>query len=256
MCLTCNDCNNRSGRAEQAAVEVKRGRGQKAQVNIDGFPTHTGYLRVSSSKGIVLDMAALRVSSDEFGEALRSGRIGLQWSEPSARYRSVPWLKAAYLSVFSLLGVHGYSFAGGEAIEPVRRQIMSPGEKIIPRFLVRDASRWREPRGIAMSRQMPCWAVKMEDQVVLLPRSWDRSFYERTSCLANLQLGDGLLWSPVKFGQVRTARGIVQGGTVTAAFGDDLFGKRVLVPLEGVETPVVLADYTGQEVAMLILSGH
>ena len=130
MCLTCNDCNSRAGRAEQAAVEAKQDRGQKAQVDVDGLPTHTGHLRVSGSNGILLSMSALRVSSDEFGEALRSGRIGLQWREPSGRYRSVPWLKAAYLSVFSLLGVHGYGFADGEAIEPVRRQIMSCGWRI------------------------------------------------------------------------------------------------------------------------------
>ena len=256
MCLTCNQCNSLASRAEQAAVEAKRGRGQKAQVDIDGLPTHTGHLRVSGGNRILLSMSGLRVSSDEFSESLLTGRIGLKWREPSARYRSVPWLKAAYLSVFSLLGVHGYSFADGEAIKPVRRQIMNPGEKIIPRFLVGDASGWRKQPGIGMSRRMPCWAVKMAAHLVLLPRSWDRSFYERTSSLPNLHLGDGLLWSPVKFGHARTARGTVQGGTAPDVLGEDLFGKGALMPLDGVETPVVLVDYSGQEVAMLILDGR
>ena len=256
MCLTCHDCNSRTGRVEQWAVQAKRSPGWwKARMDVDGIPPQTAYFRVSGTNEIRFSMPTPRVPSDEFGEALRSGRISLTWHEPSSpRYGSIPWLKAAYLSVFSLLGVHGYNFADGKAIEPIRRQIMRPGEQIIPAFRV-DASGWSHPDGVAMSTNLPCWAVKMGEHAVLLPRSWDRTFYERTND-QRLTLTVGILGRPVKFDHAPTARVTVRGATPPEVLGEDLFGKRGNVSLDGVERPVVVADYRGQEVVMLVRAGH
>ena len=138
--------------------------------------------------------------------------------EPNSRYARVPWLKAAYLSVFSLLGVHGYRYAEGKAIEQVRRQIMKPEDEVIRYFAVKAPAAWQERDGIAMNReQTPCWAVKMGDCIVLLPRSWDKSFYEWTDNLPSsngkITIGGGPtlvsreVWSPTRSFN-RIARGL------------------------------------------------
>ena len=111
------------------------------------------------------------------------------------------WLKAAYLSVFSLLGMHGYKYAEGVAVESVRQQIMKPKDKIIPRFIA-DATAWAVPDGIIVSGKTPGWAVKMGKRIVLLPRGWDQEFYARIGDTpgGEITLGDGPLWFPARFG--------------------------------------------------------
>ena len=66
-------------------------------------------------------------------EVLRSRQsFSLIVAKPNSHYASVPWLKSAYLSVFSLLGMHGYMYAKSKAVERVRKQIMKPKEEVHP----------------------------------------------------------------------------------------------------------------------------
>ncbi|MDE0391379.1 MAG: hypothetical protein OXI57_04825 [Rhodospirillales bacterium] len=46
-------------------------------------------------------------------------------------YESISMIKSAYLMVFSLLGVNGYTFAENIGLQPIREQIMNPGRKIL-----------------------------------------------------------------------------------------------------------------------------
>ena len=176
-----------------------------------GLPTQTGYASVDASGRIDVCMSRPRDSRDAISDVLRSRRpINMTFMKPTSRYASVSWLKAAYLSVFSLLGVHGYRYAEGEAIEPVRKQVMKPEDEVIRNFAVNAPAAWRERDGIAMNRKRrPCWAVKVGDCIVLLPRSWDQSYYEWTSSMSppneKITIGGGPRWNPAKFGSRRVA---------------------------------------------------
>ena len=219
MCLTCADCNNNASRVEKLAAEMDRApeQGWKAQLTMDkgGIPPQTvyvtgdgpienirKYLDVGGTGPIKVRSKGLRVSEEEFSRALLrpDQTLRLQYSFDE-RYASVAWLKAAYLSVFSLLGKYGYRYAQGEAIEQVRGQIMEPSKEIVRQFHFAAPPEWQHEDGAAISlRQRPCWVVKMGNCLVLLPRGWDTSFYEWMESTASgegkLTLGGGPLWYP------------------------------------------------------------
>ena len=260
MCLTCSDCNNRASRVEQAAVEARRE--PKVRIEMPGLPTQTGYVSTDASGRIDIRMSKPRISEEAITEVLRSRQpINLTFTKPTSRYASVPWLKAAYLSVFSLLGVHGYRFAESEAIEAVRKQVMKPEEEVIRHFALKAPAAWRERDGIAMNRkQRPCWAVKMGDCIVLVPRSWDQSFYEWTGNLSlpddKITIGGGPLWYPAKFGHRRVASiPFREGHSPRKVLGECLFGMRGRVTQGDRVTPCVFADSSGQEVTVMLTEG-
>lgn len=256
MCLTCADCNNTASRSEMVAAEATRA--PKARIDIPGVPSHTAYLSKGGSSRIDIRMSKLRVSEAAFDKALRSGKsFQMSVTIPSRHFASVPWLKAAYLSVFSLLGVHGYRYAEGKAVEQVREQIMKPGEEIIDAFALRAPTEWNERDGILMNRrQLPCWAVKMERVVVLLPRGWDTAFYETDRWQlsgAQITLGGGPLWYPAKFGQNRVASiTLDEGYDPIERIGEDFFGRPGRVVRGDQITYFAFADYKDRYVTALI----
>ena len=152
MCLTCADCNNSASRMEKVAMEMDRApqRGWKAQLTMEkgGIPPQTvcvtgdgpinnirEYLDVGETGPINVKPRGLRVSEEEFSKALlrpdQTLRLTYSFDE---RYASVAWLKAAYLSVFALLGRCGYQYAQGEAVKQVRSQIMGAKQRNPPPF--------------------------------------------------------------------------------------------------------------------------
>ena len=257
MCLTCSDCNNSASRVEQAAVEMTRE--PKVRIEMPGLPTQTGYISMDAGRCIDVRLSKLRVSRNAISEVVRARRpINMTFTEPNSRYASVPWLKAAYLSVFSLLGVHGYRYAEAEAIERVRRQIMKPEDEVIRHFALKAPAMWLEKDGIVMNReQTPCWAVKMGDCIVLLPRSWDRSFYEWIGSMPSpngeVTIGGGPLWYLAKFGHRRVASiSFREGHSPRKVLGEDLFGMPGRVTQGDKITPFVFADYSGQQVTVMV----
>ena len=248
LTLTCTPCNNRASRAEQAAVEARRE--PKARIDMPGLPTQTGYVSVDASGRIDVRMSRPRVPREAVSALLRSRQpFTMIFMEPTSRYANIPWLKAAYLSVFSLLGTYGYRFAQGPAVERVRSQIMNPDDEIIRHFAVKTPAAWQERDGIVMNRrQTPCWAVKMRDCIVLLPRSWDVSFYDWTDSLSSpddrLTIGGGPLWYPAKFGQRQVASiPFPESNGPGRMLGEDLFGKQGRVTKGDNVVPFVVEDW-------------
>ena len=264
MCLTCRPCNLNTSRAEHAAVEAQRDE-QKVQLRIPGLPTQTAYVSKGEGATFHLRMTKTRVPRTVLlSQALRSQEFDLTASQPSAHCANVPWLKAAYLSVVSLLGPLGYRYAEGAALEPVRQQIMQPGKEIIRHCVISFPTGWTMKDGILMNRaQVPCWVVKLGGHVVFLPRSWDPEFYEWIDELAaaatsdgdmTCTVGGGPLWDLAKFGHRRLATiTCPQGQSPRAILGEDLFGAAA----EGTDgdrvIPLVFADYSGQEVTALVM---
>ena len=203
MCLTCADCNSAAGRVEHGAAEVQRG---KVQIRPEGLPKHTAYmtdLNVSERRA-TLRMSRLRtgISERDFSKALLSGNpVQISWKHPKPHLASVPLLKAAYLSVFSLLGVDGYEYAEDEALADVRRQIRTPRAVIIPKFSTRTPTAWPSGYDIILSRELPCWAVRVGERVVMLPTEGDDSLYDRLQELPEFTLRRCKGSPAVKFGQ-------------------------------------------------------
>lgn len=262
MCLTCRPCNNEASKAEQVTVdhmrrETKMAITTPALLGEDEKPlVHTGYAEVAGA-GMVLRMSHLRkgISERDFANAIKAtGNLGFSFTVPTAHRAGVPWLKAAYLTVFSLLGpVCGYRYAKSEALEGVRQQIRSPGEKIIDGFALRlDESGASQPQFVvAVCSDPPCWVVLMGDCIVRLPTIWDRSFYDRLGGSMKCDF-KGVQHRPVKFGDVRLGLMPLPDGV---EMGEDVFGAKGMLSSDTSEVPCTLVDYEERTAALLVDQG-
>ena len=129
MCLTCKPCNNTAGEGvDHAATSLARRttRPTKVRVDFPGTAPLTGYWTPGENGGILVHG---RPGVEPQITAHTKFQISVKLPKP--RFAAVSHLKSAYLSVFSLLGQHGYRYAESKALLPVRQQIMNPGEEVI-----------------------------------------------------------------------------------------------------------------------------
>ena len=264
MCLTCRSCNSRTGRVEQAvadSVHAERRGGEKVTLTPSASPgqPQSARMTVKPNGDIVAVLPEnTRVPPEEFMKAMTAGEITIQWRAPSSKAARMPWLKAAYLSVFSLLGTSGYRYAEGAAIRQIRRQILEPGEEIIPYFVLSGVGphpKW--PRdGIHMDRVGGHWMVKIGDRLIPLPTSSDERLYERLSrewmgspppqdglVEITYTTSDGPLWYPVKFGDVVTVTGEYASDVAFASTGRLSRGT--------VAVPFIVADSRDQVLTLM-----
>ncbi len=243
MCLTCRPCNSRTGRVEQAvadAIHAERRGGEKVTLTLSALPEQPQSVRmtVQPNGDIVAAMPEKpRVPQDEFMKAMTAGKITIRWYAPTRKAARMPWLKAAYLSVFSLLGPCGYWYAEGTAIRQIRRQILEPSKEIIPAPILSGVGHhpeWPEG-GIHMDRDGGYWMVKIGDRLIPLPTSSDESLYERLArkcplpqdgkARAAYTTSRGPLWYRARFGEARSfchvsTSGVPFATTGTATHGD------------------------------------
>ncbi len=100
----------------------------KANVQIGGVP-HVGTLTLGSDN--VINISLNQRMQPIVYRNLKAEDYRVTFKMPNSRYTGASWLKSAYLSVFCLLGRHGYKFADGDAIRKVREQIMHPSDEIL-----------------------------------------------------------------------------------------------------------------------------
>ena len=176
---------------------------------------------------------------------------------PTRHYASMVYLKAAYLTVLSLLGEYGYQWAASPALRCVRAQIRNPKEEIIDRFAFNvGESTWENGAAINTRHETPCWAVKLGDCVVVLPPdTCNGTFYAESLFTGNdkVTLGGGPLWFPVKFGRTRVGRiAMREDFDPKSLLGtDDLFGKKGKLAVNGVERECIVVGYQGNTIAVL-----
>lgn len=254
-CLTCKNCHG-LGVEPAVASQLLRTRAQlevggavlQADMKVDEDGTINAKIREHHDT----------VRSRAHREAMSKGEdMTITFVAPRNPHTAmVTWLKLSYLSVFSLLGVHGYRYARGAAVERVREQILKPDEEIIRHFAVNCEG--TEASGILMNhgRGTQCWAVIMSGIAVLLPRGWDTSFYESIDddWIAKGTLSGGPLWFPTRFGSV--AGGSIkfnEGFDPSRVVGgqDRLFGRRGRVEKEGRVSEFIIVDWNGQDVTTL-----
>lgn len=253
-CLTCQDCHG-LGVEPAVASQLLRTRAQldvggailQADMKVDEDGTINAKIREHH------DTARSRAHR----EAISKGEeMTITFTAPrNPRTAMVTWLKLSYLSVFSLLGVYGYRYARGAAIERVREQILKPDEEIIRHFAVK-CSEEVEASGILINHKgTQSWAVIMSGIAVLLPRGWDTSFYDSIDddWIGKGTLGGGPLWFPARFGSV--ANGSItfkEGNAPSQLVGNDrLFGARGRVEKEGRRSEFIIVDWDGQDVTTL-----
>ena len=258
MCLTCKRCNNRASRAEQVAATVIKGR-EKVRVDVPGLPPLSAHVPMRTENGVWRLTTPRRAEIPEilfdagWREANRTGVTIRGWTTP--HYKDVPWLKAAYLAVFSLLGVYGYRYAEGAATAEIRRQLMEPERTITSVFLA-DISSWQGPEGIAVSGEVPGWIVKLGDRVILLPGGWDKKLSEWIAGRQGepITAGGAPVWPLCKFGADSSAGSFAfrEGVDPFEMLGENPFGTPGAVTEGGERTSFLVVDCLGQEVTVMV----
>ena len=168
-CLTCKKCNADTGlKIDQVAAISKQH--IKVTVDISGkrdsfYINHEGKEITPAFRGYTIqDIRNLQNSG--------SGTFTMGIKILNQEAVNTSWLKAAYLAVFSLLGPdEGYSYVRGNRLDTIRQQILDPvNQRSIAKYVTDSPKNFLPDRDIFLvSQPAPCWMVKIEDKLVVLP---------------------------------------------------------------------------------------
>jgi hypothetical protein len=199
--LTCHACNSKAG----YTIEAELNRRQELLAfakSLGGDGTFTGRVRLEMS-GTSINVEAtiengkialklpkeinnprsLQAQLDRLNQMVEDNTWdGYQFrmkpvTKYSPRLANLSYLKAAYLSAFASLG---YSYIVRKELEPVRKQIASPGEKIIELYIIElPLHHKEEQKMIAVEWPFKATAVQFGRQIVFLPPEGpSEAFYE------------------------------------------------------------------------------
>ena len=178
ICLTCDGCNGWSGagKIEQLVGRFERC-GPDVDIDIPSFgrpeilkaTVGESPLKLSLTVRVPDDPAELEAFRAAFRPGLRVPVANVTFPRPQVAH--APYLKAAYLAVFSLLGRYGVSYARSPGGELVREQLRRPATRLM-NILVHHPDPDSSDLGddfVAISRSYGCWIVRMSGRVVLIP---------------------------------------------------------------------------------------
>ena len=211
-CLTCRNCNAETGRSiDQAAAMAARdrfgvtvdilGKRDTFMLSLDGkarTPPFSGYSKQ--------DLRELKNS--------KSRTFTMSIKIPTAKAAAASSLKSAYLAMFCLLGSFGgYSYVQGDALTPIRQQIMEPLKDSAIGEYVKKAPDDVSCKDIMLvSEPLPCWMLKISSHLVVLPLSGDSRISRPLRELRRLGGGHPLTlsgfasWSFSTFGEFAAVR--------------------------------------------------
>ena len=152
-------------------------------------------------------------------------------------------LKSAYLALFSLMGtVGGYTYAQGDAIIPVRQQIMNPLiDNSVDEYVMKAPDDKPLKDIMLVSEPLPCWIVRVSEHLIFLPLCGDSKINQPLLELENMGRGKPISlagfasWPFIKFGAFSTVRVHLAGADPAKS----LVGQRICGelpnghPLEG-----------------------
>ena len=196
LCLTCKECNHRAG--SQLDIEaLKYELGYDFQLGTMPKPVPASLTLDATT--VFVDMHAIGDSillmgipeanslkaSQEMTELLRGVSadpdrwrktdINIEFDAGHPRRAHLAVLRWAYLVSFALFG---YRYVFNARLRPIRDQLASPDDEILPVFSVTDVEQSRQERRVFFIRE-PQWlqsiAVQIGRHVVYLPDPWAHS---------------------------------------------------------------------------------
>ena len=275
ICLTCDRCNGWRGTAkiEQLVGRFERcgpdvdidipsfGRPEILKATVGGSP-----LELTLTVRVPDDPTELEAFRAAFRPGLRVPFANVTFPHPQVAH--VPYLKAAYLAVFSLLGRYGVSYARSSGGELVREQIRRPAARLL-NILVHHPDAHSSDLGddfVAISRTYGCWIVRMSGRVVLIPPPvlTDCAIFRPASALpggwslaCDLSERVDLAWPVQEFGcqPVGICRPASISGGIAAirrACGGRLFGSNGECQRDGIVYKFAATDLMGEFIPLVL----
>ena len=260
-CLTCESCNSKAGRGIDQASAIMQG-SDRIGVTVNILGKRDTFMLSPDGKELTPPFAGFSKQDlrDLQNSESRSFTMSVKVADPRAVAASS--LKSAYLAVFSLLGPPGgYSYARNDALTPIRQLIMEPlqGESIGEYvFKAPDDISCKDIKDIMLVHEpLPCWMVKIDSHLVVLPLGGDSLTNQPLRELRKLSGGQPIgiegraSWPFSKFGAFGTVSVHLAGADTI----DSLIGRRISCtlpkghPLEGTCT-----SHSGES-ATLLCSG-
>ena len=170
-CLTCKQCNAHTGRAidQAAALAVQR----RFPVTVDMMGKRDTFILSPDGKALTPPFAGFSRRDWQMLQNSPSRQFEMSVKIPNPTVVAASALKAAYLALFSLLGPRdGYDYARGNALVPVRRIVLDPlGDHPIRSYVWKAPTETPDSDILLVSQPVPCWVVKITNQLVNLPLS-------------------------------------------------------------------------------------
>ena len=172
LVLTCKNCNREGGEwIDHATVElIKQEQAVDLRIGTRVYHMRAG-LKQPARAEYLIEMSHPAVSQPIYmwpapnQQAPSLAHQPLKLTGYQRRKPEVGLLKAAYLSVFSLLGVE---FAKANALTNVRAQIQQPDADLYRNFCFAGEDVGREIY-VMYTKETTCWAVAIDGYWVLLP---------------------------------------------------------------------------------------
>lgn len=196
LCLTCKECNNRSGHSIDAAMHERlemlkilhRGTNRRfVQLKIDKLTVNASIKRTGENADLILskkhnDPKKVR----EFIERAYEPGIKLDvWykNKYSQRQALIGYLRAAYLYAFAKFG---YAYILRECLDPIRSQIAKPNDTIILQWWLRRKENLDSKMIYICDKPINCVLVGISDHIIVLP-PFDEPYdqYERVKEITN-----------------------------------------------------------------------
>ena len=212
-CITCENCNAQAGRGidQEAANRARMQSRDWSEYGITALGKRRKFRLSHDGKQLTHPFAGL---SDQDLQVLqtRSTEFTIEIRFTNEKFAAISSLKSAYVAMFSLLGsTGGYLYVQGDALTPVRQQILEP-------LHYEDMNDYvtKMPDGVPLNdimlvnEPLSCWMVKVADHLVFLPLSGDsltsqplkelkHSYGEQFAMIKGIAS-----WSFSKFGEFRT----------------------------------------------------
>ena len=183
--LTCATCNRQAGSSiDKAAIQALTDEHDgmlsttkgTISVKLGRRPRPIGRGLLTFSHPNADDTLYVRPTRRQELPLLPTDGFGLSWGTRSQRLIEIGLLKAAYLAVFSLLGVE---FAKARALRKVRQQIAQPAETLLANFCLRSERTRSRAVCLVYRGGTTCWGVILDSFLVLIPSLDDDTWAQR-----------------------------------------------------------------------------
>ena len=172
-CLTCGNCNAQAGRGIDQ-VSAMRAR-DRFGVTVDILGKRDTFMLSLDGKALTPPFAGFSKQDWRDLENTESRSFTMSISIPDNKAVAVSSLKSAYLAMFSLLGSPGgYSFIRGDALTPIRQEIIEPlKDGDIGAHVIKSPDDVSLKDIMLVSEPLSCWILKVSDHLVFLPLTGD-----------------------------------------------------------------------------------